>query len=134
MESELGKQLEILRSYFNNYSTTLAVFLSNLFPGSSFRTYRNEVENLARKNSTKMIDAFILSALEFEEEIMSGDEEFFLGRRKGERERGTKTSFPKVLEFKSIWGKLTDENKGVVKSYVQILCSVARKYFDLSYQ
>ena len=39
----------------------------------------------------------------------------------------------KIFEFKSIWGSLTQENKNMIKSYMQLLCSIARAYFNLIY-
>ena len=35
----------------------------------------------------------------------------------------------KILEFKELWVKLTDENKDTVKDYMILLCSLAQNYF-----
>lgn len=126
-------QLEILKKHFNNYSITLSSFMSNIAPKSSFVTYSPYIEKLANENSNKIIDTFVLSALKYEDKIMNNDESFFLGKNYDNELNNENDKIVKVFEFKQIWGTLGDQNKLVIKSYMQLLCRIARKYFNLMY-
>lgn len=129
----LEEQLEILKKNFNNYSVILSVFLVNIAPNSSFRIYKPYIEHLASENSNKIIDTFILSVLKYENEIMNENESFFIGNSFDNDLDYDDEKRLKVFEFKSIWTSLSDENKDVIKSYMKLLCRIARKYFNLVY-
>ncbi|AYV80953.1 MAG: hypothetical protein Harvfovirus11_15 [Harvfovirus sp.] len=122
-------QLQILKKNFNIYSETLADFLGGIAPKSSFMLYKGTVKSLVSKNSDKLIDMFILSALVYEDEILSGDDDFFLGACKG-KNVGKRKEF---IEFKTVWNSFDDENRLQIKLYMKLLCQIARKYFDLKY-
>ena len=132
------QQIEILKKNFNNYSVTLSTFLANLLPDSSFKIYKPFIEELANENSNKLIDTFVLSILKYEKYIMEEDENFFLGKKNYDddlrNDNGVATNQDykmKVFEFKSIWALLNEENKSIIKSYMKLLCRIARKYFDI---
>lgn len=129
----LQEELEILKINFNNYTVILSVFLANIAPDSSFRIYKPYIEQFANENSNKIIDTFILSALKYEEEIINGNEGFFLGKNYDSELDNDNEKIIKVFEFKSIWKSLNDQNKAVIKSYMKLLYRIARKYFNLIY-
>lgn len=133
MNYSLEEQLDILKKNFNNYSLTLSVILADVNPCSSFGIYKSVIERLVNINSSKMIDTFILSALKYEDKIMEGDDDFFLKKDYGNELGEDKNNIIKVFEFKSIWDTLCDQNKDIIKLYMQLLCKIARKYYDLVY-
>lgn len=129
----LYQQLDILKKNFNNYSVTLSVFIANIVPRSSFNIYKSNIEQFAEQNSNKIIDTFILSVLKYEEQIMNGDEKFFLKKNYDEELNNENEYIMKVFEFKSVWKSLNEQNKFVVIQYMKLLCRIARKYFNLIY-
>lgn len=128
IHNSLQKKVEILKKHFNNYCLILSSCLENI--NHSFKIYKSFIEELVNNNSNKLLDTFIISVLKYEEYIMNGDDDFFLGNNYDDY----KDNRIKVFEFKSIWTSLSEENKNVIKSYMKILCQIARKYFDLLYE
>ena len=128
-KNAITHQLGILKKNFNMYSETLADFLASIAPKSSFASHKSTVKMLVAKNSGKLIDTFILSALMYEDHILAGDEDFFLGKCKS-KNLGKPKDF---IEFKLVWTSFDDDNKIHIKSYMKLLCQIARKYFDLKY-
>lgn len=128
------EQLVILKKYFNNYSLFLASHLCNVAPKSCFKIYKPFIEKLVNDNSNVMIEGFILNVLKYENEINNEDESFFLGKKYDDVTGNDSSNVNKVFEFKSIWFSLEDSDKSLIKSYMKLLCQIARKYFDLIYQ
>jgi len=129
----LEEQLEILKKNFNSYSVTLSSFLAEIAPRSSFRLYKPVIEQLVNENSNKIIDTFVLTALKYEDKIMQEDDNFFMGKNYDNELEFDNEKIGKVFEFKSIWESLSDPNKSVIKSYMKLLCRIARKYYNLIY-
>lgn len=143
MSSELSRKLKILVKNFNNLSLTLATFLGNIAPNSTFATFKRPIEKLVQDESTKIIDTFVLKALVYEKQILEGDEDFFIGKDYksdlfdiyGNKINDESDNvIMKVFEFKTIWKLLDDKNKEEIKEYMKVLCKIARKYFDLFYE
>jgi hypothetical protein len=126
-------QLEILKKNFNDYSLVLINFLAIVVPKSPFRLYKLYIEQLANERSNKIIDMFILSVLKYEDKILEGDEEFFLCKNYDGELNNDKNRILKAFEFKSIWKSVNDQNRSAIKSYMVLLCKIARKYFNLVY-
>jgi hypothetical protein len=125
----MNDTIKILVNNFNTYSCTLATFIGNINNKNiNFKFYKNEIEKLTRKESVVMIDTFVLNGLKYEEYIMAGDEEFFLGEKYDNVTGNDDNLMMKVFEFKSIWKKLNQENKTQIINYMQILCQIAKVY------
>lgn len=124
------QKIKILIQNFNQLSLTLSTFLANVAPNSTFMKIRGPIESLVNQNSNKIIDMFVLKALKYEEHIMSGNDDFFMGKNYDDDLDKDNNKIIKVFEFKSIWGILNDQNKDIIKSYMKILCEIARVYFD----
>ena len=128
---EVSGQIEILKRNFNNYSETLVSFLSKIAPRSSIIMYKPYIEKLCKANSNKIIDTFVINGLIHEEKIMREDEEYFMGMSVSEKDDSDKLR--KIFQFKNVWKTLSSEDKHTIKSYMKLLCVIARKYFDLLY-
>jgi hypothetical protein len=131
----LAEQTDILKKNFNNYAVILSDFLAGLNMSHSFKIYHPYIEQLSKENSNKLIDVFVLSALKYETYIMQGDESFFLGKNYDEElnDVDKEDNMIRVFEFKTVWNKLDGQDKDMIKSYMKLLCRIARKYFDLLY-
>ena len=127
-------QLNILIFHFNNYSKILSDYLVNLAPKSSIGKYKKIIDMLIRRKSPKLIENFIISALVYEDKIMMGDEDFFLGKTLENNKNIEDDQMKNIFEFKSIWGLLDRDTHYTIKSYMKLLCQIARKYFDTKYK
>lgn len=127
------QQIGILIKNFNNYSGVLATFISNISPSQSipFKMYKSEMDKLIREGSNIMIDTFVLNALKYEEQIMNGDDNFFLGNNYDDITKKDNNMIMQVFEFKKIWKIINDDNKNLIKQYMQLLCQISRTYFNL---
>jgi hypothetical protein len=122
------KRQVILIKNFNKYVDTLSTFLMELTPNSLLKIYKSELERLIKNDSKVMIDTFCLNILKYEDEIMGGDEGFFLNL---DYDSDDKDMISKVFEFKKIWHKLSEDNKTSIKQYMQLLCRIGRSYFEI---
>lgn len=131
MTSQNDKRIKVLISNFNNYTNVLATFIANISPNSNMRMYKGEIERLVDEGSKVMIDTFTLNVLKYEEQIMEGDENFFMGNNYSDITQNDKNMINKMFEFKSIWKILTENNKNVIIKYMQLLCQISRAYFEI---
>jgi hypothetical protein len=127
-----GKEQNIiaLTKHFNTYAGTLFAFLENIMQNATLKLVRPIINQLINDNSNKIIDMFILSVFQYEEQILAGDDNFFLNQDFGNGKLDS-SELMQVFEFKNIWKTLTEENRTNIKSYMQILCKIARRYFNL---
>lgn len=132
MAEEINNKMLALKNSFNNYSLILSTFLANIAPSSPFGTYHPIMKSLVDEGSNKVIELFILHILtKFEEQILEGNEQFFLGKTYEEELENDSKKVMKVFEFKSLWGNLSEQNKSVIKKYMKLLCEISRVYVNL---
>lgn len=132
MSEDMQQQINSLKTNFNTYALTLSTFLANIAPQSSFVSYNNLMKPYIVQNSNKVIDMFVMYILtKYEDKILEGDEDFFLGRNYKDEHNGDSNGIMKVFEFKSLWGDLTEQNKSAIKEYMKILCQISRAYVNL---
>lgn len=120
----MTEELEILKIHFNNYSVILSTFLANISPNCLFTLYKSYIEEYQKQKSDIIIHMFISNALKYEKKILKGDDDFYSGKKYDNQIN--------IFEFKSIWKCLNDQNKSVIKSYMKLLCMIARKYCDIN--
>ena len=120
---------------FNNLLLDLVRNIADICPssiiGANVKDIERELKNDANRN--KFIDIFVAKVLQYKSEIDNGDENFFLNKTY-ENEFGSNGMLSRVFEFKSIWTKLNNTNKALVKQYMQLLCELAQNYFIEVYQ
>ncbi|AYV75752.1 MAG: hypothetical protein Terrestrivirus3_21 [Terrestrivirus sp.] len=131
MTNPNDKKIKILISNFNNYTNILATFIANTSPNSNMKMYKGEIERLVDEGSKVMIDTFTLNVLRYEEQIMEGDEAFFVGNNYSDITQNDRNMVNRMFEFKSIWKILTENNKNVIIKYMQLLCQISRAYFEI---
>jgi len=127
----MSDKLTILIKNFNSYCVTLSTFISTISPNETMKMYKDEVVKLDKKQSTVIIDTFVLNALKYESQILEGNEAFFLGESFEEITNDDENMILKVFEFKNIWRKVNNSNKTQIKNYMKILCRIARAYVDI---
>ncbi|CAH6421751.1 Hypothetical protein KVN_LOCUS437 [uncultured virus] len=120
---------------FNNLLLTFVKNLSLVCPNSFIATNGKLIERsmLKTENRLKFIEVFIAKILQYKKEIQSGNEEFFLNKSYDDDLDGDKNLVNKVFEFKTIWEKLNNENKQIVKQYMSLLCELSETYFLEAY-
>lgn len=128
INNNLKYQLNILEKNFNSYSIDLSNLLVNLSSSKNFLIYQKTINMIINKNPKKLIETFIIKVLIYEEYIMNENDKFFLG----ELEKSSKND-DDLFEFKSIWLSINISQQNQIKSYMKLLCQIARKYFDLKY-
>ena len=127
----MTEKLKILKKNFNSYCVTLASFMTSISPNETIKIYRDEIIKLDKKESNIIIDTFILNALKYEEQLIEGNELFFMGKSFNELTNNDDNMIMKVFEFKYIWKKINVTNKTQIKNYMKILCQIARVYINL---
>ena len=81
----------------------------------------------SKTNKNKFIDMFVLHVLSDKDEIMNGNDKYFLNKSY-EKEFGNE-HMSSIFEFKDIWLKLSSQEKSIIIQYMQILCMLADAYF-----
>lgn len=113
---------------FNNTAVDLCRNIALISPTSLIgRNVDDVCKALKNKtNKNKFIDMFVLHVLEDKDEIMKGNETYFLNKTYKEFENEHMKS---IFEFKDIWTKLSRDQKSIIIQYMQILCMLADAYF-----
>ena len=116
---------------FNITLLDLGLNLAHVCPNSIIGHNIKDVEKLIKnpKNKIKFIEIFVAKVLRYKSDIDSGNEDFFLHKSYDSDLDKDNSLISKVFEFKNIWVQLKQENKDLVKQYMQILCELAQNYF-----
>lgn len=114
-----------------DFATNIADVCPNSLIGKNINDIRKAINN--HENKTKFVEFFVTKILVYKEQIDVGDERFFLGKSYEKDFEGNESSMHHIFEFKSIWGKLSPENRGLVIQYMQILAQLAQDYFMAVY-
>ncbi len=94
--------------------------------------YKSDIVSFINKNPKVIVDSLILKCYEENDgmlraKIVSGDESFFLKNNFDDMTDGDSKIINIIFKFKDFWGKLDDNNKEILKSYllsVVALCDV----------
>lgn len=116
---------------FNNTACDLCDNIALACPTSLIGRNIKEVKKAlqSKMNKNKFIDMFVLNVLVHKNEIMAGNDSFFL--KKSYDNEIDKQYSSSIFEFKDIWVKLSPQNKNVIIQYMQILCMLAEEYKNL---
>jgi len=114
---------------FNSILYDLCLKIGNIVPDSIVGQNINTVEKLFndKNNKNKFIDFFTLNVLQYKTYIDAEDDKFFLEKDFSEY----KNVASKIFDFKSLWLKLSDENKKMLIMHLKILCELSQNYFLL---
>lgn len=119
---------ESLVKEFNDNFRTLIESLATLCPNSFIANHLDTIKDFCNESNEFVIRKFVLHVLEHKPKIDAGDEDFFL-KKDYSNETGSDQTLNHVLEFKSVWGQLSQQDKEMIKLYMQVLCSQTEKYF-----
>ena len=133
MNNEEYDVVQILISHFNDNSIVLVTFLKNYTKNQILDQIYPIIQNLVKEKSNKLIDLFVLKVLKYEDHIMEGNEDFFIGKDYESETSSNKSIISKIFEFKELLKTLDDLNKNRIKEYMKLLCRIARRYFDTLY-
>lgn len=114
---------------FNNTAIDLCKNIAIICPTSIIGRNISDVCKVlnSRTNKNKFIDMFVLHVLADKDEIMKGNDKYFLNKTY-EKEFGNE-HMTSIFEFKDIWVKLSSDQKAIIIQYMQILCMLADAYF-----
>lgn len=114
---------------FNDNFRTLVEALSTICPSSSISTHLETIKDLCEGSNEFIIRKFVLNVLEHKQKIDEGDDDFFLNKDYKSETGNDDGAISKVLEFKSIWNNLSEDEQNMVKIYMKELCSQTAQYF-----
>lgn len=120
-------------SEFNNMVIDLASQLATLCPTSIIANNMDVLAQLIRKNNKSIIDIFVIYILKYKPQIDSGDDAFFMNNSfdsELDSHNDGKDMIKKAFEFRTIWKQLKQENRDIVKQYMQILCQLSLEYIS----
>lgn len=94
--------------------------------------YKTDIVSFINKNPKVIVDSLILKCYEENDgmlraKIVNGDESFFLKNNFDDMTDGDSKIINIIFKFKDFWGKLDDNNKEILKSYllsVIALCDI----------
>jgi len=94
--------------------------------------YKTDIINFINKNPKVIVDTLIRRCYEEKDgllraKIVNGEESFFLQNNFEDMTEGDNKLINIIFKFKDFWGKLNNENKDILKSYllsVVALCDV----------
>jgi hypothetical protein len=91
--------------------------------------YKQDIVNFINKNPKMIVDTLILRCYEDKEgilraKIVRGDESFFLQNNFEDMTEGDTQIMSIIFKFKDFWGKLNQENKEILKSYLLTIVSL----------
>lgn len=94
--------------------------------------YKSDIVSFINKNPKVIVDSLILKCYEENDgmlraKIVSGDESFFLKNNFDDMTDGDSKIINIIFKFKDFWGKLDENNKEILKSYllsIVALCDI----------
>jgi hypothetical protein len=91
--------------------------------------YKQDIINFINKNPKMIVDTLIMRCYEDKEgilraKIVRGDESFFLQNNFEDMTEGDTQIMSIIFKFKDFWGKLNQDNKEILKSYLLTIISL----------
>ena len=91
--------------------------------------YKSTINSFINKNPKTIVDTLILRCYEDKEgllraKIIRGDESFFLQNNFEDMTEGDTKIMSIIFKFKDFWGKLNQDNKEILKSYLLTIISL----------
>jgi hypothetical protein len=137
-------KLEEIVNNFNLQLEELFNIIETIYSTDMIKRYKLMVSTVIKINAIKLIEQYVIHALEFADKIYNKDESFFyehtedeiklkLGKTKLRKELH-ETSVVEVLNLKKVWQTLDNETKDIVWEYFQLLTYYAQEYFKLKFK
>nr|QBK89283.1 MAG: hypothetical protein LCMiAC02_03780 [Mimivirus LCMiAC02] len=120
---------------FNNLLLQLITNIKTICPRSivarNFDVIEYTITNI--KDNERFIGLFVTKALKYKKFIDEENEKFFTEKSYEEdvNKNKNKNVIDHIFQLKDVWGILSEENKKIIFKYMQILCHMAQKYFDI---
>lgn len=123
---------------FNNHLDDFFSFLIKICPNdieskkvrADLVKYSRLLKTTLKMNKLKAIQSYIEFVLQYEDQINSREESFFLNLNYGEEMGGDNNSFLEALKFKDIWYKIEQDNREKIFDYMIVITYWCRMYFD----
>ena len=117
---------------FNEYFLNLIIGIGKACNKPLIVNNIDLLKNDLNKNKKRIINYFVLYVLKYKTKIDNRDEDFFLNNTY-KNDTNNDDVLNKILEFKSIWKDLDDQNKQTVMTYMILLCNLAQEHFMSQY-
>ncbi len=120
---------------FNSLLLRLITNIKNICPrsiiGRNYSMLKYTITDI--KNNKRFIGLFVTNVLKYKEFIDNGDEQFFTEKSyEGDVNKNkNKNVMDQIFQLKDVWDILSEENKKIIFTYMQILCNMAQEYFDI---
>ena len=121
-----------LLSAFNTQIENLITDLNKLYPNESdIKIFKEKFKLIKFANPRMIIENFIVYVYPYKEFIMNKKEEYFIEDNNSiDREfKENEISLTKVINFKKLWLKTSDENKDAIWKYFQVLIILSERWF-----
>lgn len=121
-----------LLSAFNTQVENLITDLGKLYPNESdIKIFKEKFKLIKFANPRMIIENFIAFVYPYKQFIMNKKEEYFLEDNNSiDREfKENDISLTKVINFKNLWLKTSDENKEAIWKYFQVLIILSERWF-----
>lgn len=113
---------------FNSVTKQFMEELSLICPNSIITSNIDLIDKILQKHKTAIIDQFALHILDYKDQLDNKNEDFFISNTFSDKTQDNKTLIGLILELKTIWKSLSDNNKNKIFEYLQVLCYYAREY------
>lgn len=121
--------METIIETFNGVISDFITQLADICPDSTIAANKSTILSIMKMKPSTIVDIFVLYVLKYKPQIDSGDESFFMNNTFDSELGGDQDKVNKMFEFKNIWNILTEENKEIVKQFMQCLCQLAQEHF-----
>lgn len=137
LKQELIKMQENSINYIEEFKNILIEFIENIVNISDnilLSKYKDEIINTINLHPKKIIDTFIIHSYIknngiYRKEIIEGNDKFFLNKSYNEYIKNDANIVNYIFQFKDFWGKLNEDNKFLIKTFLLTLCFYSDKRF-----
>ena len=119
--------MEEVITEFNTTFLDMLQQLSSICPIDIPISHYNFVKNVINTTKNKIMDMYVLYVFPHRDKIEEGKDEFFLEENFIEDD----TILKKVLTYKNIWKKLTEQNKQIIIQFLTVLNIYASSYLKI---
>ena len=117
---------------FNTQVQNLIDDLNKLYPNEKdINLFKEKFKLIKFANPRLIIENFIVYVYPYKEFIMNKNEIYFIEEDNSINRECDKNeiSLTKVINFKKLWKKTSDKNKGAIWKYFQVLIILAERWF-----
>lgn len=116
-------------SQFKDVISMLTDELARVTGDPMLNMHKNDIITFVNSNTKKIVDGFILkcynkNAGQMRSKILIGDDSFFMNNSLDEISEGDGDIVNIIFQFKKFWGKLSEDNKLIIKSTLTALIAL----------